>query len=146
MVSTLYNKAAFQAFAEAHDLPVPRTIILEREADIAKIADLGMPVIVKPADKRPVHFGQVERINWLDKFDEAAAACRRMLGAAGTLVVQEWIEGPDSGICFALFHCGSRRADRGTSFSAARSPPIRRASAARPFACRRRMRPICCAR
>lgn len=113
MVSTLYNKAAFQAFAEAHDLPVPRTVILEREADIAKMADLGMPVIAKPADKHPVHFGQVERINWLDKFDEAAAACRRMLNAAGPIVVQEWIEGPDSGICFALFYCnpatGSRR-------------------------------------
>ena len=112
MVSTLYNKAAFQNFAEAHDLPVPRTVILERETDIAKIADLGMPVIAKPADKRPVHFGQVERINWLDKFDEAAAACRRMLNAAGSLVVQEWIDGPDSGICFALFHCNSETGSR----------------------------------
>jgi len=112
MVSALYNKATFQAFAEAHDLPIPRTIIVEREADIAKIADLGMPVIAKPADKRPVHFGQVERINWLDRYDEAAAACRRMLGAAGSLVVQEWIDGPDSGICFALFHCNSESGSR----------------------------------
>jgi D-aspartate ligase len=116
MVSTLYDKAAFQAFAEAHDLPVPRTVVLEREADIAKIADLGMPVIIKPADKRPVHFGQVERINWLDKFDEAAAVCRRMLGAAGTLVAQEWIEGPDTGICFALFYAGAVRGSRHVFF------------------------------
>jgi predicted ATP-grasp superfamily ATP-dependent carboligase len=97
-------------------LPVPRTIVLERESDIAKISDLGLPVIVKPADKRPVHLGLVERINCLDTFDDAAAACRRMLRAAGPLVVQEWIEGPDSSIYFALFHCGSAPAPRSIFF------------------------------
>jgi D-aspartate ligase len=35
-----------------------------------------------------------------------------MLGAAGTLVVQEWIEGPDSGIYFALFHRGTAARSR----------------------------------
>jgi D-aspartate ligase len=116
MVSTLSNKASFQNFAEAHDLPVPRTIILEQEGDIARISDLGLPVIVKPADKRPVHLGLVERINWLDTAEDAAAACRRMLRSAGTLVVQEWIEGPDSSIYFALFHCGSAPASRNIFF------------------------------
>jgi predicted ATP-grasp superfamily ATP-dependent carboligase len=106
MVATLSNKASFQNFAEVHDLPVPRTIVLERESDIANVPDLGMPVIVKPADKRPVHLGLVERINCLDRAEDAAAACRRMLRGAGSLVVQEWIEGPDSSIYFALFHCG----------------------------------------
>jgi len=108
IVSTLCNKASFQMFAETHDLPVPRAIVLERENDVAKIRDLGMPVIVKPADKRPVHLGQVERINWLDRFEDAAAICRRMLHGAGTLVAQERIEGPDSSIYFALFHCGAQ--------------------------------------
>jgi D-aspartate ligase len=107
MVSTLSNKALFQNFAETHDLPVPRTIILEQESDIADVPDLGLPVIVKPADKHPVHLGLVERINCLDRAEDAAAACRRMLRGAGTLVVQEWIEGPDSSIYFALFHCGA---------------------------------------
>jgi len=112
MVSTLCNKALFQNFAEQHGLPVPRAIILEGESGIGKIPDLGLPVILKPADKRPVHMGQVERINWLDKFEDAAAACRRMLNSGGTLVVQEWIEGPDSSIYFALFHCGAELASR----------------------------------
>jgi len=55
MVSTLCNKALFQNFAEQHGLPVPRAIILEGESGFGKISDLGLPVIVKPADKRPVH-------------------------------------------------------------------------------------------
>jgi predicted ATP-grasp superfamily ATP-dependent carboligase len=116
MVLTLANKASFKDFAETHGLPIPHTIILERETDIARISDLGIPVIVKPADKRPVHLGQVERINWLNTRDEAAAACRRMLGAGGTLVVQEWIEGPDSSIYFALFHCGETASSRNIFF------------------------------
>jgi predicted ATP-grasp superfamily ATP-dependent carboligase len=116
MVVTLCNKAAFQNFAQAHALPVPRAIVIEREADIADIPSLGLPVIVKPADKRPVHLGQVERINWLSTAEDAAAVCRRMLNAAGTLVVQEWIDGPDSSIYFALFHCGAAPPSRNIFF------------------------------
>ncbi len=115
-VSMLCNKALFQNFAETHDLPVPRAVVLERECDIAKIPALGLPVIVKPADKRPVHLGQVERINWLDRPEDAATACRRMLNSGGTLVVQEWIDGPDSCIYFALFHCGPGPASRSIFF------------------------------
>lgn len=112
LVRTLINKAAFHRFAEAHGFPVPRTLIIEHEADIAQLADFGMPIVVKPADKRPVYFGEVERINWLDKTDEAIGACRRMLTAAGSLIVQEWIDGPDSSIHFALFHCGAAGSPR----------------------------------
>jgi D-aspartate ligase len=106
MVSTLCNKALFQNFAEQHGLPVPRTLILQRESDIAGVAEFGLPVIIKPADKRPVHLGEVERINWLDRAEDALIACRRMLSSGGTLVAQEWIDGPDSEIYFALFYCG----------------------------------------
>ncbi len=112
IVSTLCDKALFQKFAEQHGLPAPQTLILERESDIAKIAALGLPLVVKPADKRPVHMGQVERINWLDSSDDAATVCRRMLNSGGTLVVQQWIDGPDSEIYFALFYCGSDPAAR----------------------------------
>ncbi len=111
-VSALCNKALFQNFAEQYALPVPRTVILERESDIAAISELGLPVVVKPADKRPVHMGLVERINLLDSLDDAAGACRRMLTSGGTLVAQEWIEGPDSEIYFALFYCGAAPASR----------------------------------
>lgn len=125
MVATLCNKASFQAFAEAHDLPVPRSVIIEDEDDLGKIAGLDFPVIVKPADKRPVHLGQVERINWLSRHDDATTVCRRMLRAAGPLVAQEWIDGPDSCIYFALFYCGASAATRRLFFGRkiAASPP-----------------------
>src|SRR4029078_2723830 len=51
MVKTLGNKALFHRFAERHDLPVPRTVIVEREGDIAKLSALRFPLVAKPADK-----------------------------------------------------------------------------------------------
>jgi D-aspartate ligase len=116
MVTTLANKASFQRFAEQHVLLVPRAIVIERDDDIAKIARLGLPVIVKPADKLPYHLGRVERINLLATPEEASVVCRRMLINAGPLVVQEWIDGPDSNIHFSLFHSGRSSSSRTVFF------------------------------
>lgn len=106
MVATLANKALFQNFAEAHCLPVPRTVVIEQESDIADLSELSLPVIVKPANKREVYTRNVESICRAGTLQEAKCACRRMLQMAGTLVVQEWIDGPDGNIYFSLFHCG----------------------------------------
>lgn len=116
MVTALSNKASFQRLAEQHALPVPRTVIIEHDADIAKISDLGLPAIAKPADKLPFHLGRVERVNLLTTAEQATAVCRRMLTNAGSLVVQEWIDGPDSNIHFSLFHCGRSLSSRNIFF------------------------------
>ncbi len=110
--AALSDKAAFRGLAEANELPIPRTIEIARMADIAGIRALELPIIVKPADKRAVQAGKVERINWLDNFDDAEVVCRRMLGTAGALIAQEWIEGSDAAIYFVLFYAGSSDASR----------------------------------
>jgi D-aspartate ligase len=112
IVTTLGNKEQLQRFAETHAMPVPRTIIVKSESDLAQIPKLGFPIIIKPANKFSVHMGRVERISLVTTTEEAAAACRRLLKLGETPVAQEWIDGPDSNIYFALFHCG-------------RSPPSR---------------------
>jgi D-aspartate ligase len=106
MVVALGNKEMFQNFAAAHALPVPRTVIVKHEADLTRIPQLGMPVIIKPADKLPVHLERVERLRVAGTMDEVAATCGRFLKLGETPVIQEWIEGPDSSIYFALFHSG----------------------------------------
>ena len=105
MVAALGNKEMFQNFAAAHALPVPRTVIVKHERDLTRIPQLGMPVIIKPADKLPVHLERVERLRVAGTLDEITATCRRFLKLGETPVVQEWIEGPDSSIYFVLFHC-----------------------------------------
>lgn len=112
MVVTLGNKELFQCFAETHRLPVPRTIVVKSESDITKLQRLGLPVIVKPADKLQFHLGHVERLNLVSAVEEAGEVCRRLLQRGITPVVQEWIDGRDSDIYFALFYCGSSPASK----------------------------------
>lgn len=105
MVTTLGNKALFHCFAEQHDLPAPRTIVVEHESDMARLSGLRLPLVAKPANKSAVHLAQTERAICMATMPEADRACRRMLRRAGQIVVQEWVEGPDSAIYFCLFHC-----------------------------------------
>lgn len=116
MVVALGNKEAFQNFAEAHALSVPRTVIVKDEGDLARMLRLGLPVIIKPADKLPVHLERLERLRVAGTVDDAAATCRRFLKLGETPVVQEWIDGPDSSIYFALFHCGQSPTSRSIFF------------------------------
>jgi predicted ATP-grasp superfamily ATP-dependent carboligase len=104
MVETLEDKARFQGFAKQHDLPVPATIVLSQDTDLTQLAGLQYPIIVKPADKRSVHTGRTRRVELVSDADEARAICQEMLATAGQIVVQEWIDGPDSEIYFSLFH------------------------------------------
>jgi predicted ATP-grasp superfamily ATP-dependent carboligase len=80
--------------------------VLKCEADIEKLSRLRYPLIVKPADKSFVHSGRTRRLACIGTKDEGFAVCSEMLSTAGELVVQEWIEGPDSDIYFSLFHSG----------------------------------------
>ena len=104
MVETLEDKARFRDFAQQHDLPVPMTVVLSRDTDLAQLAGLQYPVIVKPADKHSVHTGRTRRIELVANAAAAHAICREMLATAGQIVVQEWIDGPDSEIYFSLFY------------------------------------------
>lgn len=103
MVDALSDKARFHALAEATGLPVPRSIAVEKDADIAKVAQLMAPLIIKPANKSAVYLGHAERIRRADTIEEAQSLCREMLPGAGSLIVQEWIPGADTGIVFCLF-------------------------------------------
>ena len=106
MVRTLRNRARFFELAEGHGLPVPRTMILRPDMPLEALARLSFPVIVKPADRQAVVPAGTEVLYPIVTLKGAQPLCRRLMDSAGELIVQEWIDGPDSNICFALFHCG----------------------------------------
>ena len=106
MVGLLSDKARFQAFAEANAFPVPRTATLDTVADLERLAQLRYPAVIKPNDKRAVLTGLAERALRVASLREAIAACSRILCQPGGIVVQEWIEGPESNIYFTLFYRG----------------------------------------
>jgi predicted ATP-grasp superfamily ATP-dependent carboligase len=105
-VRTLADKALFQQFAEAHGLPVPRTVVVTGPQGMARLTQLVPPLVLKPADKAQVLTGHVDRAVRVESLAEARAAAARMSVAAGSVVAQEWIDGDDSDIYFALFACG----------------------------------------
>jgi D-aspartate ligase len=108
-VKALENKARFHEFAERHGLPVPRSVVIGSASDLRQLGDLRFPVIIKPANKRLVYLGRTQRLHMPADFEEAYGLCHALLQTAGEFVVQEWIEGPTSSICFCLFYRGADR-------------------------------------
>jgi D-aspartate ligase len=108
MVRALADKALFQRLAEREGLAVPRTVIVGETADLARLEALRPPVVVKPSDKTLVLKGEVQRAVRAQSLTEARHAAAQMLARAGTVIVQEWIPGPDSELYFALFSCDSQ--------------------------------------
>jgi D-aspartate ligase len=105
VVRLLEDKALFQLFAERNGFPVPRAAVVSRSGELGAIGALEPPVVVKPALKAPVLHHQVERAVRADTLREAQSAAAQMLAVTGKVVVQEWIDGPDTDIYFSLFAC-----------------------------------------
>jgi D-aspartate ligase len=105
MVATLADKTSFQLYAEREGFPVPRSIVINARADLDRIDTLSFPVVIKPGDKTLVLSGCVERAVRASTAARARSEAAHMLERAKRLVVQEWIDGPDSEIYFTLFAC-----------------------------------------
>jgi len=105
MVEALADKTRFHELAQEKGFAVPRSRTVRSVVDLDGIGELTPPLILKPADKTRVLAGLVERIVSADSILQARAAAVQMLGRVPALIVQEWVEGPDTEIFFALFSC-----------------------------------------
>lgn len=105
MVQALANKTEFQALAEREGFSIPRGRALLGKADLDRIGDLEPPLVLKPADKTLVLAGVVDRAVRAETIGQARAAAAHMLTRAPSLIVQEWVDGPDTDIFFTLFSC-----------------------------------------
>lgn len=107
VVLALANKVAFHALSQRSGFAIPRGLAISCRADLDRLVELTPPVIIKPADKTLVLAGVVERAVRAETVAQARVNATQMLIKASPLIVQEWIEGPDTEIYFALFTCGS---------------------------------------
>jgi predicted ATP-grasp superfamily ATP-dependent carboligase len=112
VVAELMDKARFQAYAEAHDLAIPRTITLRERADAERAAaELTFPLALKPALKsatwqahtRAKVFEVTDAADLLRRYDE----CHTW---ADELVAQEWVVGGEEHLysCNAYFDADAR--------------------------------------
>jgi len=105
VVHTLADKILFQMLAEREGFAVPRGIPLEATSDLSLLQHLTPPLVIKAADKAVVLDSPAERAVRANTLAEARTTIGRMLEHTPRVIVQEWIDGPDSEIFFALFSC-----------------------------------------
>lgn len=124
-VTALVDKASFALVAERCGVATPRAALVDAGTDLAAaLAPLRLPWVVKPP---------VKSARWLAEApqkalkiesgpgDDPAAAVAAALGWADQLLVQEWIDGPDS----ALVTCNAYIAPDGRADGAVVSAKLR---------------------
>jgi predicted ATP-grasp superfamily ATP-dependent carboligase len=103
VVSALESKTRFYQFAEQHGLPVPRMMIVRQDTPLDTLSSLPFPVIVKSSQRQRENPSPTESFR-VYTLKDAEKLCKRLLESTEELIVEEWIDGPDSNVCFALFH------------------------------------------
>jgi predicted ATP-grasp superfamily ATP-dependent carboligase len=110
-VTSLINKTSFRQLAEEHGFPVPRSVTVGHIEDLSRLAELRFPCIIKPM-RTTAHYlkAQFARGYKVASPEQAEGVCHRILAVVQGLVVQEWIEGPDSDLYFCLQYRGTEGA------------------------------------
>lgn len=111
-LTSLLDKTSFQRLAEELGFPVPRSVTIGHIGDLSRLAQLRFPCIVKPMRGTANYIrAQFARGYKVASPEQAERVCHRILSVVQGLVVQEWIEGPDSDLYFCLQY---RATDGGT--------------------------------
>lgn len=99
-IARLLDKAGLEAHCRMHDLPYPRSWLLEDAASIDRLLDEGLPrrFIVKPT--RPLSGFKVRLIEGRAELERLVAMHTRAL----PFLIQEWIPGDDRRTRFAAFY------------------------------------------
>jgi predicted ATP-grasp superfamily ATP-dependent carboligase/dienelactone hydrolase len=108
VIKVLTDKTLFQALAEREGLQVPRAVSLSATTDVAKLEKLTPPLVVKPAQKALASRAVSGRAVRVQSVEAARAATASVLAIAPHAIVQEWVDGPDTEVYFALFTCDAR--------------------------------------
>ncbi len=108
MVDTLQHKQGFQRLAEQLDSPIPPLVHVRTLADLPAIENLRYPVVIKPGERHAEYSRQFKKAYRAESAEDANALLRRILAVMADVVVQEWIEGPDSSIYFCLQYLNSQ--------------------------------------
>ena len=104
-LASLMKKNDFQRLAIEHGFPIPRSVRIRSANDMGAMAALNFPAVVKPSVKTADYLAhQLERGYPVTSLEQAESVVRRILPVLPDLIVQEWIEGPDTAIYFCLMY------------------------------------------
>mgnify|MGYP003945581205 CR=1 FL=1 len=108
VVDALLHKQGFQRRAEQLGSPIPTLVHVRTLADLPALENLHYPVVIKPGERNVEYSRQFKKAYRVDSAAEAVELICRVLLVMPDVVVQEWIEGPDSNIYFCLQYLDQR--------------------------------------
>jgi len=95
----LANKARFSQYAKASGCPLPETLVVEELDELMRAAEvMHFPIVMKPARRNP-EWDRASADLKVRRFDDGRELKRdapALLAAAGQVVLQAWVPGPDS--------------------------------------------------
>ena len=101
-VEALQHKQGFQRLAEKYGAAIPPLVHIKSLLDLSTLERMRYPVVIKPGERHAEYGHQFKKAYRVESASEANALLRRILAVTPDVVVQEWIEGPDSNIYFCL--------------------------------------------
>lgn len=102
VVDTLLHKEGFQRRAELLGGPIPSMVHVRTLADLSVLEKLAYPVVIKPGERNAEYSRWFKKAYRVDDAAAGAELLRQVLPVMADVVVQEWIDGPDSNIYFCL--------------------------------------------
>ncbi|HEX9076774.1 MAG TPA: carboxylate--amine ligase [Anaerolineae bacterium] len=101
VIELMIDKVAFYEHAQREDLPIPRTFYIHSRAELEQAVDgLTFPCILKPPTSATKKWELNSKLKAykLTNADELFAAYERCQSWADMLLLQEWVEGPESNL------------------------------------------------
>jgi len=104
----LLDKEKFSDYALKHEIPIPKTLVIQKTSDLQQIADISrFPVIIKPSLKSRRWFeARLGKAVYIADAEEFIAVCNKALLYSENLIMQEWIVGNDSNVHYCLGYFG----------------------------------------
>lgn len=106
IVEDLLDKAAFQVLANDGGNLIPAARPLRSPADLADIARLRFPCVLKPAWKNYEYGRRFSKAYVVTSMGDVERLYAEIFPFMPDMIVQEWIEGDDSDIYFCLQYIG----------------------------------------
>ncbi len=111
-VELLLSKGKFFEYAQRHDLPFPKSFMINSlESLNERIDRFIFPAIVKPFTKTPEWLAaKLEKAYLVNRAEELLTLYQRIQKIEPGILVQEWVPGPDSNVeyCLTYFDGESR--------------------------------------
>jgi D-aspartate ligase len=101
----LQSKEGFQQIAEAFQSPVPHAVILKSDTQFEELDKLQFPCVFKPLEQNEKYGHQFKKAYKVNNIDEVKNLYKDICKVEPRMIVQEWLEGPDSQIYFCLAFC-----------------------------------------